>query len=606
MIFTSSLLLFLLPSALAANDWSKPCTSGSCSYEAGDGVKSAWSALYISGDVNTVSDITSAAGWEILGCDPNSSQPQDIRLVCTNPSAGCSQLFQGGAEDTIVRLPESCSSGPFARVRRTWVHEDQSLPPSVSKKVKRGAKRKVRGIALDFDFASISPKRGRVAMTVTGTNNVDQRTNIAAIKRDLHSSVRHSQRDRQRRGFFSDFVRKSKNVLKKGVKVVKQVTKVAETIIKAADTVTDKQRQPRGFFGKIVKSVKKVGSSVGKAIKSAAGAAKGFGQGLLDKAKAFNRVDQKVDKEFDLFDIQQNFPIFEKSISCPAQGNSDGFEAAVKVDVDVDANLKVAVGIALTGFIVPPQVDQFAITAALSGATKATFNLKANAEGRFDSGKIPLLSLGIPGLDFPGIITIGPSFSLNGQIVAEVQGVADMKITAAWDLPRIGLVFPPSQGQSDADAKSADSPVGLSVATNVDVAGQAEVHLIPRVDFGIKIFTGIVRATVFLDLDTAGILKANVLVDEQNPSSNGGCIGLDASIAITAGADASLGSLFSDSANLDIFKKSANIFEKCFGNQAAGKRDLASRRLASRQVGLSCPRTPSIATPVIDEIAKAI
>jgi len=58
---------------------------------------------------DVLSDITSAAGWEILNCDSKSTDPQDIRLVCVDKAKGCSQLFSGGVENTIVRLPEDCA-----------------------------------------------------------------------------------------------------------------------------------------------------------------------------------------------------------------------------------------------------------------------------------------------------------------------------------------------------------------------------------------------------------------------------------------------------------------------------------------------------------------
>jgi hypothetical protein len=58
---------------------------------------------------NTLSDITGAAGWEILDCDETSTDPQDIRLVCVDESKGCRQLFGDGAENTIIRLPETCA-----------------------------------------------------------------------------------------------------------------------------------------------------------------------------------------------------------------------------------------------------------------------------------------------------------------------------------------------------------------------------------------------------------------------------------------------------------------------------------------------------------------
>ena len=35
---------------------------------------------------------------------------QDIRLVCMHDDASCEHLLEGGAENTIVRLPESVRS----------------------------------------------------------------------------------------------------------------------------------------------------------------------------------------------------------------------------------------------------------------------------------------------------------------------------------------------------------------------------------------------------------------------------------------------------------------------------------------------------------------
>jgi hypothetical protein len=96
---------------LAPDDWAKPCFSGGCSYETeGSSTSSAAASLQPerwSTNNNSISDVTEAAGWFVLGCD--SSIPQDIRPVCNSndmESSGCSHLCQGGgALNMIVRLP---------------------------------------------------------------------------------------------------------------------------------------------------------------------------------------------------------------------------------------------------------------------------------------------------------------------------------------------------------------------------------------------------------------------------------------------------------------------------------------------------------------------
>ena len=57
--------------------------------------------------MNTISDITTAAGWEILDCSPDAMK-QDIHLVCQDTNTDCDNLYANmGAEGKLVRLPNS-------------------------------------------------------------------------------------------------------------------------------------------------------------------------------------------------------------------------------------------------------------------------------------------------------------------------------------------------------------------------------------------------------------------------------------------------------------------------------------------------------------------
>lgn len=104
------------------------------------------------GAPDAISDVTEAAGWHILGCDADKSD-QDIRLVCENGN-GCDHLYQSGAEGTVVRLPESvrlssvrrrfssnaiskCGKGPFARITKSWLSEDQTIPTALARRLSR-------------------------------------------------------------------------------------------------------------------------------------------------------------------------------------------------------------------------------------------------------------------------------------------------------------------------------------------------------------------------------------------------------------------------------------------------------------------------------------
>jgi hypothetical protein len=108
-----------------------------------------------------LSDITSAAGWHILDCNATSLEPQVIRLVCESEDAGCNAIHEGGAEDTVVRLPDSCGGGPFARLARIWESPDQNVPDEVRQKFRKraaAAPGTVKNAAIDFNLAAVPPK----------------------------------------------------------------------------------------------------------------------------------------------------------------------------------------------------------------------------------------------------------------------------------------------------------------------------------------------------------------------------------------------------------------------------------------------------------------
>ncbi|KAF9442721.1 hypothetical protein P691DRAFT_680895 [Macrolepiota fuliginosa MF-IS2] len=117
------------------NDWSKPCFEGVCHYDLPTSANNTGPSgtLKIWGDKSSITDITTAAGWEVLGCDPDAME-QDVRLVCRN---GEETVDGWGAVGKIVRLPQECGKNPFGIIAKAWVPSDQSIPQSVRKRLVR-------------------------------------------------------------------------------------------------------------------------------------------------------------------------------------------------------------------------------------------------------------------------------------------------------------------------------------------------------------------------------------------------------------------------------------------------------------------------------------
>lgn len=157
------LISLIFVSVDATNNWTKPCFYGECEYSLPSHVPASGS-LKIWGSADALSDITPAAGWEILDCSPDGLE-QEIRLVCSHNStdtANCDHLYQNdGPVGKIVRLPENCGQNAFARVASAWDPEDQSLPSDVAARVVRrdGTTPPVKALALDVNFAATNSSK---------------------------------------------------------------------------------------------------------------------------------------------------------------------------------------------------------------------------------------------------------------------------------------------------------------------------------------------------------------------------------------------------------------------------------------------------------------
>ncbi|PVF93429.1 hypothetical protein CPB86DRAFT_109040 [Serendipita vermifera] len=660
------LFLSLVSSMLCVvADSSSPCTSGTCTYQSGDGSNTAYSVLAINTEKpSSLSDITAAAGWDIIECDPYSIGPQDIRLVCTDRPKGCDQLFEDGEENTIVRLPDNCAGGPFARVVKSWIPEDQSLPARL---LKRQLDSPVRALTLDFDFARIPESNGKVYITASATNSQVQRNALtrSAAKRSLQP-LRHASRAGQanaivrtfvdaskrassksrRRGFF-DFIDSAVGTVSDAAKdtvntvgdVVNQVgntvgdvanqvgDKVEAVANQVGDKVGDVANQVGDTLGNVGNAIVdgaqdtanavqdgivKVGDSIGEIIDDATGAVAAF----VDSADGSTNFNETISKNLRVLDINESFPVFSASLSCPAQGEVPAFDTSISVTAAVKAQLDAEVGFIVVGSIVPPKVDDLAFTAVLNGTVGAEFDVKAGAKGTLDTGLIPLFQIGLPGLSFPGILTVGPSISLNAQAKASLGVTADINVKSAFELPQVNLVFPPSQGESSATVTPSCSPLKVNVGASAELQARAEAHIIPQLDIGVDLLNGLAGATVFLNVDgSAGVDLTLKAAAEATPVSGtidqpivsiddietkfGGSVAGDVGVSINAGATAALPPFFDETVSVELFSKTFPIFKKEFGQ--------LTKRLHVRQEqsGLTCPAAGEISAkqPILDEAA---
>ncbi|KAF5391162.1 hypothetical protein D9757_003104 [Collybiopsis confluens] len=477
-------ILLAAPLIRAANDWNTPCFDGQCQYsltaapgQNGSGTVQIW------GNSNAISDITSAAGWEILNCS-STEMAQDIRLVCTGndtEAAGCAHLFQGaGAEGKLVRLPENCGMSAFARVAQSYIPDDQSLPANIAARfIKRDGNSttpQVKGLSLDTNFSAIDPtKYGTVNIAIRGANVPG-----ADVNGTLVSTPSSRRRSRLAGRGLADFV------------------------------------------GDAIDSIKNLDN--------------------FDLNKTFSLPPVTVDK---------SATILNKDLRCGP------VDLDLSVQVDGKANAQISLGAAASGTIVPPELDDFAAIVLMNGAIDGTLDLKASLSTTFDTGKIEVVPpLGIPGLDFPGILTIGPSFDVSAEATAKLDLAADLKVGLNYNFSNAQLVFPDKNGQSGGDFSVGDTPLTLSLTPSVKSTGSLTAHLIPSLNLGVQALDNLASATVFLNLDASATLTLSLdAVDSNSVTINDGS---NSSSTATASENSTSTSYASDSSNTSSAASSSN------------------------------------------------
>ncbi|KAJ3569321.1 hypothetical protein NP233_g5126 [Leucocoprinus birnbaumii] len=584
--------LQLVAQVQAANDWSQPCFSGVCYYDLPKSQKGPSGTLKIWGDDHAIADITTAGGWEILGCDPN-SMAQDIRIVCKNPdsSGGCSKLFDTpstgkaqrtvpsstlpsvsasadvattsgstsiqGAVGKIVRLPENCGKSAFARISKIYVPTDQSIPASIARRLLirggTGTKPKVKAISIDMDFQKdTAPKYGPVNFAIVGANYPG-----ATAKGNLDTPGSNKKARRSLRRVYAK----------------------------------------RGLGDAVDSAVNAVGDVVDDIFNNSLNVSKSIDLDPFDVDKSFNLIDQTLDCSSDL-------PVGGVNATVGVNGE-------VKVDVDAKFHSTVSLGIVASGTLLPPSFDNFGLTSDLSATLDSTITVSAGVGGDIDSGKIKLFEAGVPGLDFPGILSIGPTFQINAEGKASLDLDLDMTVGVKWTVDSAQFTFPDGGSQGGSFTPD-NTPLQVTVQPSGTATGTVELHLIPSVNFGIDALAGTVSAEVFVDLDASATatlmgtatgaqqsvnLKRDALsirgsgpiggalFSKRTPQSDsgssgdagsgasfGGCLDTKAGLSVNVGATGSFFSLFDASKSIALFNKDFKLFKKCFGDASQPER----------------------------------
>ncbi|KAJ7465727.1 glycosyl hydrolases family 18-domain-containing protein [Mycena latifolia] len=238
------------------------------------------------------------------------------------------------------------------------------------------------------------------------------------------------------------------------------------------------------------------------------------------------------------------YTIFHQEESCP------NFQSSLDIStclVIMFASINSQFGYYLEATIVPPAVQQaYVYFKAGMSFHKAAFTITGIASASWNSGRYELVNFGFPGLYYPGLLTLGPSLHLYGELSGQLSLSGTYKTSVSYTFPNLDLSF----GKQDADAGVSNfgTPVAptnhfrgfnSSVGWNVELSGTADVHLIPSLQLGVSVLGGtlidaqvFVEADLFAGLSITGSVSKAVALDV--------CITPDIGVSLNAGLTGSV------------------------------------------------------------------
>ncbi|KAJ6579226.1 hypothetical protein DFH09DRAFT_1447553 [Mycena vulgaris] len=125
-------------------------------------------------NAGSVSSLDLQTNWVITSCHPTSDQPQSVAIYCSKvlSSSECSHVMIGGAENTIVKMPQNCGRGPYARIASLAPHPNQDILSSF-RQSKKPADEPVYLLKFDYNFAVIPEANGPIYMRADVTDMPD-------------------------------------------------------------------------------------------------------------------------------------------------------------------------------------------------------------------------------------------------------------------------------------------------------------------------------------------------------------------------------------------------------------------------------------------------
>ncbi|EIW85796.1 hypothetical protein CONPUDRAFT_142199 [Coniophora puteana RWD-64-598 SS2] len=397
---------------------------------------------------SSVSSMNPQSDWRVVGCNTHSDQPQNVLAYCSkamdDPKSGCGHVFLGKAEHTIVAMPAECGLGPYARVSKLEPHPDQSLAKQFAGEDKP-ENEPMYHFAFDYEFTDIPEDNGPVYMRIDASNMMDFWDNIVESPPERRQWL-------EERGLWED------------------------------------KPSKRGLWDTFTSWVKKTTTITSQ---------KGGGN------------TYKWDDKFNLTKL------YTKDVGSGGSRDlvltlSSLVSGSFDFEIDAHASLSAKYGYYVQGSVIPPAIDKAYLYFTSNAHADAGILIKGEAKASYKSQRLQVANLGFPGLYYPGLITIGPALNIEAYLAGSLTLSGKFETRLTIDLPLANFAFGKQGDDQDPQPiTTIAGPSAPTVSQDVNIQfglqGDLSVHLVPQLQFGIKLLGGkLLDAQSFIGVDVGG------------------------------------------------------------------------------------------------------
>ncbi|KAJ7779316.1 hypothetical protein DFH07DRAFT_794677 [Mycena maculata] len=260
------------------------------------------------------------------------------------------------------------------------------------------------------------------------------------------------------------------------------------------------------------------------------------------------------------------YTIFHQEESCP------NFQSSLDISVSGFAQVSTQFGYYLEATVVPPAVQQAYVYFKAGAGAEAAFTITGIASASWTSGRYELVNFGFPGLYYPGLLTLGPSLHLYGELSGALSLSGTLRTSVSYTFPSLDLSF----GKQDSNAGvsnfgNAVNPTNnygganYGLAWNVELSGTADVHLIPSLQLGVSVLGGsLINAQVFVEADMfAGLSITGSVSNTVAPNV---CISPQIGVSLNAGLTGSVLYWETGALSTSFYSATTNFGSTCFGS----------------------------------------